>query len=175
MPKRSAPHRYGSVAVTFHWLSAVLLVVMLFSGSRVAEIDNPQSKLVLLRVHVCLGVAVLVMMLLRVGWWLAVDTKPVSVPMPAWQAWASRALHVLLYVVVFGMGISGLGMLVLSDAFGPLFGAVSAALPDFWSVAPRAPHGVGARVLVVCIGLHAAAALYHQFVLRDGLLRRMWY
>jgi cytochrome b561 len=49
----------------------------------------------------------------------------------------------------------------------------SAPLPDFWKYRPRTPHGIGARLLLALIVLHTGAALYHHFVRRDGLLRRM--
>ncbi|MEM7501840.1 MAG: cytochrome b/b6 domain-containing protein, partial [Pseudomonadota bacterium] len=45
----------------------------------------------------------------------------------------------------------------------------------FWDYLPRRPHGLGARLMVALIVFHAGAALYHQFVMKDGLLRRMWY
>ncbi|APC68490.2 hypothetical protein G7939_08750 [Ralstonia solanacearum] len=53
-----------------------------------------------------------------------------------------------------------------------LFGA---ALPDFHAFAPRVLHGIGARLLLLMALVHAGAALYHHFIRRDGLLRRMWF
>ncbi|MDO9296294.1 cytochrome b [Bradyrhizobium sp.] len=48
-------------------------------------------------------------------------------------------------------------------------------MPDFSKYSPRAPHGIGARLLIALVVLHVGAALYHQFGRRDGLLRRMWF
>ena len=95
--------------------------------------------------------------------------------MPRWQARSARAVHVLLYAVILGMGASGIGMLVLSGAGDSLFDAASAPLPDFWQYAPRKPHSFGAKFLIALLVLHVGAALYHQMVLRDGLIRRMWF
>jgi len=48
-------------------------------------------------------------------------------------------------------------------------------LPDLNDFAPRVPHGIGARLLVALLVLHAGAALYHQIIRKDGLLSRMWF
>jgi cytochrome b561 len=67
-----------------------------------------------------------------------------------------------------------MGMLVLSGAGAVVFGAEAATvLPDFWAYAPRIPHGAGARLLLALLMLHVGAAFYHQFIRRDGLMRRM--
>ncbi|MEK1933846.1 MAG: cytochrome b/b6 domain-containing protein [Pararhizobium sp.] len=48
-------------------------------------------------------------------------------------------------------------------------------MPNFTDYPPRAPHGLGGVLLVALPVSHAGAALYHQFIRRDGLLWRMWY
>ena len=85
-----------------------------------------------------------------------------------------RAVHLLFYIVIIGMGTSGIGMLALSGAGPTIFPGAPAALPDFHDYPPRTPHGLGARLMVLLFVVHAAGALYHQFVKKDGLLRRMW-
>jgi cytochrome b561 len=92
-----------------------------------------------------------------------------------WQERATQAVHVLFYVVMLGMVASGLGMMRLSGAAPMIFGGEAALLPDFWKYPPRLPHGIGARLLLALLALHAGAALYHEFFRRDGLLRRMWF
>ncbi|MEM7429910.1 MAG: cytochrome b/b6 domain-containing protein, partial [Pseudomonadota bacterium] len=106
---------------------------------------------------------------------LAFDKKPSAIPnTPHWQERSARIVHVLFYIVILGMVASGMGMIVLSGAGPALFGQ-SGILPDFWDYAPRIPHGIGARLLVALLVLHIGAALYHQYIRRDGLLSRMWF
>ncbi len=169
----SSSDRYGFVAVSIHWLSALLIVVLIGTGYRAGGMDDTVAKAAVLRAHIPVGVAVLLLTLARVGWWLFADKKPASVPMSAWQDRASRAVHLLFYILIFGMTLSGVGMMVLSGAGPVIFGGGAEALPDFWDYKPRVPHGIGARALIVLLLLHAGAALYHHFLLRDGLLRRM--
>jgi cytochrome b561 len=64
-------------------------------------------------------------------------------------------------------------MSVLSGLPDALFG--TAVFPDLADLAPRAGHGIGARLLAALVVLHAAAALYHHWGLRDRTLRRMWF
>lgn len=87
-----------------------------------------------------------------------------------------RALvHLLFYIVILGMIASGIGMIVKSGAIPAIFAAPTPALPNFTAYPPRAPHGLGAFLLVVLLTFHVATALYHEFIRNDGLFRRMWY
>ena len=95
--------------------------------------------------------------------------------MPDTQNKMAHAVHGLLYLVIIGMIASGIGMMILSGAGDILFSGAPGTLPDFWDYAPRLPHAIGAKVMVGLIVLHALAALYHQFITKDGLLRRMWW
>lgn len=175
MPLKSSSDRYGTVAVAIHWLSALLIVVLLGSGFRADGTEDAAAKAALLRVHVPIGVAILVLTLARIFWWLFADRKPAPVPMAAWQDRASRAVHVLFYVVILGMTASGIGMLILSGAGPVIFGGANEPLPDFWDYPPRIAHAFGARLLIALLVLHIGAALYHHFIKRDELLRRVWF
>lgn len=175
MPLKSSADRYGTVAVAIHWLSALLLLVLIASGFRVGGTEDAAAKAAVLRVHIPLGVTILLLTLARIGWWLFADDKPASVPMPIWQDRASRAVHLLFYVVILGMAASGIGMMILSRAGPIIFGGVPESLPSFWDYPPRTPHGIGARLMIGLFVVHAGAALHHHFSKRDGLLQRMWF
>lgn len=175
MLKSTADH-YGSVAVTIHWLTAILIVIVLGTGFNAADRLDDAGKVLLLRVHIPAAVLVLLLTLFRIFWWVARDRKPDPVVgLPPWQEATARLVHVLLYALVFVMVGSGIGMVALSGAGEVIFGGAAVPLPDFRHFAPRAPHGIGANLLVLLLLLHVAAALYHQFIRRDGMLARMWY
>ncbi len=175
MPMKSSDTQYGTVAVSIHWLSAFLILVLIASGFRAGGMEDTAAKAAILQVHVPLGITILLLTLARVIWWLFADRKPASIPMPTWQVQFSRAVHFLFYVVILGMTASGIGMMVLSGAGAIIFGASAETLPDFWDYLPRVPHGIGARAMIALFVVHAGAALYHQILKRDGLLRRMWF
>lgn len=176
MVMKSNSRRYGSVAVTVHWLSAVLIVAVLGSGFRAADTLDPATKAQILSIHAPLAVLVAFLTIGRLLWWRLADRKPDPVEdTPKWQQVSAIAVHWLFYIVILGMAASGVGMFVLSGAGPIVFGFAEGQLPDFWNFKPRVPHGIGARVFLLLLSLHVGAALYHHFVLRDGLLRRMWF
>ncbi|MEX0346859.1 MAG: cytochrome b [Rhizobiaceae bacterium] len=176
MPAKSTKSTYGTIAVTIHWLSALLIIALLGSGFRAASTADPEAKAQILTVHAPLGIAILVLTVARIAWWWFADRKPASIPdMPAWQDISARAVHLLFYIVILGMAASGIGMFVLSGAGPIIFGGAAGQLPDFQQFLPRIPHGFGARAMVLLLVVHAGAALYHHFVKKDGLLRRMWF
>jgi cytochrome b561 len=176
MALKSTANHYGAMAVSIHWLSVVLVLVLIASGFRASNTMDPAAKAAILRVHVPIALGVLALTILRIVWWLGFDRKPNPVAgSPRWQERTARVVHVLFYVVILGMIASGIGMMVLSGAAPLIFGKESALLPDFWKYPPRLPHAIGARFLLALLALHVGAALYHHFVRRDGLLWRMWF
>ena len=173
MSWKSSPAAYGRVAIALHWSIAILLVVAVASGFATdafgASGHGP------LRVHAICGISAGVLTIVRIIWWLVADTKPEEVAnTPAWQSLAAKAVHLLLTLIPLGMAASGIGMFALSGAADALLSGGQLPLPDFDGLAPRRPHGLGARALIALVVLHVAAALYHHYALNDGLLRRMW-
>ncbi|MGI9503298.1 MAG: cytochrome b [Geminicoccaceae bacterium] len=175
MAARSTPDRYGTVAITIHWLSALLILILIGSGFRASGMEDATAKAAILQIHLPVGVGILLLTLARIGWWLWADKKPASVDMAVWQDRAARLVHVLFYVVILGMAASGIGMMVLSGAGPIIFGGSPEALPNFWDFLPRIPHGIGARVMVALLVAHVGAAAYHHFIKKDGLIWRMWF
>lgn len=176
MGLKSTTDRYGATAVSIHWLSAILVLVLIVLGFRAAGTVDPAAKAAILRLHLPIGIAVLALTALRIVWWRRFDRKPDPIGgSPQWQKGAAQVVHVLIYIVLIGMIASGISMMVLSGASPIIFGGQGAALPDFWKYLPRVPHGIGAWLLIALLVLHGGAALYHHFGRRDGLLRRMWF
>lgn len=165
---------YGRFAVSLHWLSAILILVLLGSGFRSDMSLDPAVKIMILRVHIPVAVLVLILTLIRLIWWWRFDNKPSPLDgTPALQETIARWTHRLLYVLLFVMLGSGIGLSVLSGAPDAVFG--SADLPNFSEYPPRIAHGIAAKILAGLIALHAGAALFHHFVKRDATLKRMWF
>ena len=174
MKLKSTPDRYGAVAIAIHWLAAILIVVVLVSGFRAGDGLDPGIKAGLLRVHVPVGLAILILTLARIAWWWLADRKPAPIAgQPPLLHRAASAVHILFYVVILGMAASGIGMMVLSGAGQIVFGGPPGPLPDFWHYPPRIPHGIGARVLIALLVLHIGGAFYHQFVRKDRIFARI--
>ena len=173
---KSTPSRYGTIPVTVHWITAILILLALASGFQAGNSLDAGAKAAFLRMHIPAAIIVLLLTAFRIIWWWFFDTKPEAVrESPLWQERLARGVHVAFYIVILGMIASGIGMLVLSGAGPAVFGGTGAGLPDFHQYPPRVPHGLGARLLIALLLAHVGAALYHHLVRRDGVLRRMWY
>jgi cytochrome b561 len=135
---KSRPDRYGAVAVSIHWLSAILIVALLGSGFRAANAMDAAAKAGM-RFHIPVAIVVLLLTALRIAWW-RLDRKPLPVlGSRRWQERIARWVHVTFYVVILGMVASGIGMMVLSGAAPAVFGAPGAILPNFTEYPP---HGL---------------------------------
>ncbi|OEO31348.1 hypothetical protein VW23_016845 [Devosia insulae DS-56] len=172
MSATSSSTRYGSVAIAIHWLTVLLIVELFATGLFAAAQVDPAAKVALLRAHIPFGAGVLLLTLLRIVWWLAIDRRPaLPADQPGWQKLTAKAVHFALYAVVFVTASSGIATIVLSGALPAIIG--SATLPNLETVLPRAVHGIASRVMLGLLALHIGAALYHQFIRRDRLLARM--
>jgi cytochrome b561 len=169
--------RYHPLLVMLHWLLAVLIVAALALGALVmVKIPNHDPmKLEALRSHMTGGVLILVLMLVRLL--VRVRTKhpaPASTGNPALDrlAWVS---HRLFYVAVLGMAGSGIFMALQTGLPAIVFAGDGALPADFWVFPVRTVHYVFSRLLMALIALHVAGALYHALILKDGLLKRMFF
>ena len=68
MGLKSTPARYGAMVVSIHWLTAVLIGLLIASGFRAANTVDPAAKAAVLRVHIPIAMAVLALTVLRIGW-----------------------------------------------------------------------------------------------------------
>ncbi len=175
MSIKSTNDHYGTVAITLHWFSALFIFALIGSGFRASDAENISTKADILQFHIPFGIVILLLTLARIAWWLFFDKKPSALAMPTWQDRTSRIVHFLFYILVLGMGASGIGMIVLSGAGPIIFSSEASTLPDFWNYPPRAPHGIGARIMIILLGLHIGGALYHHFKKKDGIIQRMWF
>ena len=172
---RALASRYQPVLVALHWLIALMIIGLLCLGFFVlANMPNSDpKKLDILVWHMTGGMAVLVLMIPRliIRIWSA-RPAPAATGSPLLDRLAAIA-HGALYVIVFLMIATGwtTGWLI-SSVFQPN----GPPLPDTFGVFPTfRAHAVLAALLTVLIAGHIAAALYHQFRLKDGLFRRMWF
>jgi cytochrome b561 len=123
--------------------------------------------------HMTLGIVILALTLVRI---YVRATKPKPAPATAGNAILDKigvATHYLLYLGALGMGISGVALAMQSGLFSSVYNRAGNLPTDFYAYPVRFGHGFAASALILLVLLHIGAALYHQFILRDGLLDRM--
>ncbi|MBI5963180.1 MAG: cytochrome b [Chloroflexi bacterium] len=173
---KNIPARYHPLQVSFHWLTVILVFAAFVLGKYMSGLPNEGGKIVPLGAHMVLGIVTLVVIIARFITRLRLP-KPAHVTAGnAFFDWVGKAVHYALYAFVFLMTVSGMSLSMQSGLVPIVFGGSGASLPaDFFDFTSRMLHGFIAPALLLLVLLHVGAALYHQFMLKDNLLARMWY
>lgn len=168
---------YGSVTKTLHWLIALLVLGMLIVGFVMASLPEGPTQHSLIAWHKSIGMTLLLLMVIRLGWRFANPPPALPATVPHWEHLAARSLQNLFYLLLFAMPISGWVMSSLGGHSVMVWGWFNAALPvaqnkqmadNVWTA-----HVVIAWVIIGCLALHIAAALKHHFIEKNNVLRRM--
>jgi cytochrome b561 len=168
---------YGTVSRLFHWLTVLLVLVMIPVGlTMIQDLPRPvQDRLFIL--HKGLGPVVLVVVLLRLAWRATHPAPPLPASLPLLQRRAAGAVHAALYVFLLVMAVSGY-VRVTTGGF-PLEALEAIGIPPLLpkneavaKVASRV-HATTIVILLVLIAMHVGAATWHG-LRRDGIVARMW-
>ncbi len=170
--------RYHPVLVALHWLMALMILIALAAGELILEnlANDDPDKILVLTGHMSAGVVIGALLVVRLVTRLRIRTPPRATTGNALLDRISVWTHWGFYVLVAGMVLSGLATALGAGLFPIVFGGAAETVPEELSGLPqRAAHGWIATVLAALIVLHISATVYHQLVLKDGLLRRMWF
>ncbi len=167
--------RYHPLLVTLHWVLAILIIAALIIGffALAATPNSDPQKIDVLRLHMAGGMLILALMVIRFGVRLWTSRPDATTGYPVLDRIAPIA-HYGFYVLVLLMVGTGYATGILAGLPDIVFGGSGAPLPPTFTVYPTwVAHGYLAAFFVGFIVLHVLAACYHQFVVKDGLFRRM--
>lgn len=159
-----------------HWLMAACIIAMLFIGVGMVSSVRP-VYLTLVSIHKPLGIAILVLVLIRLVLRLRYGAPALPADLPAPMKLAAEGSHYALYALMIAMPLIGWGMLSAGGYPIVLFGSIH--LPKILPQADqlyavlRAAHTLLAYLFFATILLHIAAALFHGLIRRDGVFRAM--
>ena len=177
MKWRNSSAQYGWLSAGLHWIMLFLLVAV-YASMELREFypKGSATREAMKTWHYMLGLCVLAMAAVRLAIHF-IGPSPAISPAPSkWQAMAAQLTKVALYVFMLGMPVLGWMLLSVKGAPIPFFGLqLPALLNENKALAETVKeiHETGATIGYFLIGLHAAAALYHHYRLRDDTLRRM--
>jgi cytochrome b561 len=177
MNTMSPGERYNAMGRSLHWLIALLVFALLVMG-KFFEVD-PDEEGSLFGWHSALGLAVLVLMLVRLGWRATHTVPALPASTPAWMVGASKLMYAAFYLLLFALPLSGWLLASVEGEAVSFFGLFAvpglpvAGVGESGEDAIEELHEVLGNVLLVLAGLHTLAALKHHFIDRDNVLRSM--
>jgi cytochrome b561 len=178
MQMKNSDHSWGLVARLLHWGMALLVLVQIGLGIAAVEWRLSPVKIDLFVWHKSLGVLLGILVLCRLMWRGVNPTPGLPSGMAPWQRRASRSSHILLYVCLLGLPLSGWVIQSASDVPFKIFWLFP--LPDLVESskavadAGKRVHGFFMVMLLAVLIIHIAAALHHHWIKRDSVLVRMW-
>ena len=166
--------RYDTVSIVLHWATAVLVIALWLLAQFIDDFARGTPRIMARSTHIAVGVVLALVILTRIAW-RASSGRRLPLAVPGLLGNAARAVHYGLYVLIAGTIVLGIfNVWVRGDSIFGLF-----------SIPKLAPGNEGlketieelhewfANSVLIVAGLHAAAALFHRYVLRDAVLRRM--
>lgn len=172
---RSGTH-FNRLQRLLHWLMAILIIAMLFVGVGMVSTIAP-TYVALVATHKTLGIALLILALLRIIVRLRSGTPPLPRDLPEPIRLAAKLSHYALYALMIAMPLLGWGMVSAGGYPVKLLWGIH--LP---TIAPHsatlftllhAAHVTLAFAFFALILLHIAAGLFHALVRKDGVFESM--
>lgn len=177
MKIRNTVTHWGAPAKLLHWLVVFFIIGQYVLANIAEDLPLGMEKISVLARHKSVGITILALAVLRVLWRFANPTPQLPTNTTPWQRRLAQGTHVLLYGIIFAMPLSGWAMSSAKNYPVSWFGVIQ--LPDFVTPSEslfstlKETHEALATALLVLAALHVAGALKHQFIDKDGVLRRM--
>ena len=166
--------RYNLVARAFHAIIAVLVIGNLAGGLLSDSLPKAWNVITL---HQSMGLLILLLSIGRVAWRFTWKTPPYRPPLKKYDLMLARTVHGIFYALILIMPLTGW---IFSSAgkYGAAFFGIAVSLPitkanPIAGIAAQA-HEILGYAFAGLVVLHVAAALRHHFMLKDGVLRRVW-
>ena len=172
----TSARQFTAFSRLLHWVMAVLVVAMLFIGIGMVSTVSERYHL-LVSIHKPLGVAILVLVVVRIVNRLLSPAPPLPPDMALWQRLAAKLFHVVLYALMLALPLVGWAMLSAADYPIVLYGSLH--LPPMLAPDPklyaalRVAHTYLAFLLFAAFLVHLGGALVHALILRDGVFASM--
>jgi cytochrome b561 len=171
--------RYSNVSILLHWTIAALIIANVVVGGRMEDASGP-SRFEIFQLHKSIGITVLILSLIRLGWRLANPAPRLPKDMARWEKVLARFTHVAFYVAMIGIPLTGWATVSASPMNIPtlLWGGIpwpDLPVPEGRGVSDLfgQTHETMVKITYAIIALHVLGALKHHFINKDHVLARM--
>jgi cytochrome b561 len=173
---RNSPTNYGAISLVFHWLMALLVLIMLGLGWGRYYVPRTWTPW-MMDLHKSLGIIILVLVFARVLWRMYEQIPPLPREFTKSEKLIAHVAHYSLYLFMLAMPLSGWLMMSAMGRNPSFFGFID--LPALIEKSPawvpflKNVHGLMAYGFAGLITVHVLAAFFHHFIRKDDILRRM--
>ena len=173
---KDTPYGYGAVSKILHWLIALLIIANLAIGLTFDSLSAAE-KMQMMGIHKSMGIAVLVLMIVRLIWRVTQGYPKMPAGIPERERILARIVHSLFYPLLIALPLAGW---LMSSAGGhpvSFFGLFT--LPAIWEKNKEMgewfelAHNTFAYLTIIAVTGHVVVALFRHFVQKDKLIRRM--
>jgi cytochrome b561 len=179
MPARQSEKvvHYSSVAKFLHWAIMLLVIVQFITASIMPGVRHNQTPGFLLSIHMSFGLTIIALMIVRLLWRFTHASPPEDTMLPRWQHTLAHLMHYALYALLILVPLFGWAWASSRGWPVTVFGIYT--LPSIlaqgsaWGRVVDYAHAGGAVLLLMLIGFHILAALYHHYILEDTVLNSM--
>lgn len=172
-------HRYALPARLLHWAVALGVMIQIGLGWASEWTDDKQASFALIRNHFQLGVLIVALMAMRLCWRVVRGAPSPDDEGPRWRRRAASAVHWALYGLLLTLPLSGYVIWIWMDAPRDVLGLFDVprlftppAEDETWRARSWYVHYYCAWAVLLLAALHILAALWHEIVLGDRLIRR---
>ena len=185
--KATPQRRYNTGAIVLHWIMALLVLTNIGLAWYFNTLHG-EAKTAPVQLHKSIGITVLVLTLIRLGWRLAVRHPPLPDYVKGWEKALAKTVQALFYVVLIGLPLTVWAFTSASPLIHifpiVLYNVIPWPTLPILSTLPHdqmkaahslflTGHGLLAKLAYVLIVLHVAGALKHQFINNDDVVARM--
>lgn len=177
MPVKNTSSSYGSVAKFLHWTMFLILSGLVALGFYMHGLPNTPGKFELYGLHKSIGIVILLLVFLRLVWRAKNKVPELPADGGKMEKAGAHGVHILLYLIMFALPLSGWIGSSYSGFEVSVFGLFT--MPELvgsdrqMSDILHEAHEILVFALIGVVALHVAAALFHHFVRKDDILKRM--
>ncbi len=170
MSSKNTNVSYGWVSKCFHWIMLVIIFTQFYIGANMEQLKMGRE-------HFSIGLGIFMLMVLRLIWRAKNPVPEMPEATGKLQTMAAHGLHILFYALLIGMPIAGVAIVQSKGFPVSFFGLFS--LPTFFAESKSAAevaetvHEIFAKSTFIAIVLHFCVAMYHHFIRKDNILKRM--
>ena len=165
---------YGSISKIFHWFSAAVLFLQIPLGFYLVDLDFNEKRLTMESIHIILGLSIFYLTLLRLIYKFINPTPPLSNSIFRGQKIIAKLNHILLYISIFIISISGILKKIFNGEMLNIF-FLNLEIKDNFDLAELFYdiHILGNYTLIALISLHIIAVIIHKVFFRENLLKKI--